>query len=84
MREYSIAAIPADGIGPEVIDAGISVLKALAEQRGDLRLNFNVFDWGSDYYKRNGAMMRPTGWNSSRSSTRSTSEPSARSTFPTM
>lgn len=61
MREYSIAAIPADGIGPEVIDAGITVLKALAEQRGDLRLNFNVFDWGSDYYKRNGAMMPADG-----------------------
>lgn len=57
MREYSIAAIPADGIGPEVIGAGITVLKVLAEQRGDLKLSFKTFDWGSDYYKRNGAMM---------------------------
>jgi tartrate dehydrogenase/decarboxylase/D-malate dehydrogenase len=36
MREYRIAAIPADGIGPEVIEAGVTVLKALAEQRGDM------------------------------------------------
>src|SRR3954465_10711807 len=32
MREYSIAAIPADGIGPEVIAAGVTVLRSL-EQR---------------------------------------------------
>ncbi|MFB2015354.1 hypothetical protein ACEZAT_03670, partial [Shigella flexneri] len=30
MRHYKIAAIPADGIGPEVISAGIEVLHALA------------------------------------------------------
>ena len=29
MREYSIAAIPADGIGPEVIGAGLEVLEPL-------------------------------------------------------
>ncbi|MFS9532248.1 hypothetical protein Q6239_01880, partial [Klebsiella pneumoniae] len=26
MRNYKIAAIPADGIGPEVISAGVEVL----------------------------------------------------------
>lgn len=61
MREYSIAAIPADGIGPEVIDAGITVVNVLAEQRGDLKLRFSLFDWGSDYYKRNGVMMPADG-----------------------
>ncbi|MGN6465575.1 MAG: tartrate dehydrogenase [Rhizobiaceae bacterium] len=61
MREYSIAAIPADGIGPEVIDAGIAVLKALAEHRGDIGLRFETFDWGSDYYKRTGVMMPADG-----------------------
>ncbi len=61
MREYSIAAIPADGIGPEVIDAGIRVLESLAERRGDLRLRFTRFDWGSDYYRRHGQMMPSDG-----------------------
>ncbi|RWM08239.1 tartrate dehydrogenase [Mesorhizobium sp.] len=61
MRTYSIAAIPADGIGPEVIDAGITVLEVLAAQRGDLKLEFSLFDWGSDYYKRNGVMMPADG-----------------------
>jgi tartrate dehydrogenase/decarboxylase/D-malate dehydrogenase len=61
VREYSIAAIPADGIGPEVINAGITVLQALADRRGDLKLEFTHFDWGSDYYKRNGVMMPEDG-----------------------
>ena len=29
MREYSIAAIPADGIGPEVIAAGLQALSLI-------------------------------------------------------
>ena len=27
MQEYKLAAIPGDGIGPEVIDAGLQVLR---------------------------------------------------------
>lgn len=61
VREFSIAAIPADGIGPEVIGAGIAVLKVLAERRDDLRLNYQIFDWGSAYYKRHGVMMPADG-----------------------
>ena len=57
MRTYRIAAIPADGIGPEVIDAGIAVLSALGERMGDLKLEFETFDWGTDYYRKNGIMM---------------------------
>ncbi|MCB1740291.1 MAG: tartrate dehydrogenase, partial [Gammaproteobacteria bacterium] len=61
MRNYRIAAIPADGIGPEVINAGARVLEALAHRVGDLNLDFTFFDWGSDYYKRHGAMMPADG-----------------------
>ena len=32
MRKHRIAAIPADGIGKEVIPAGLAVLHALAER----------------------------------------------------
>ena len=35
MRHHSIAAIPADGIGPEVIGAGLEVLRALERRAGD-------------------------------------------------
>jgi len=61
MREYTIAAIPADGIGPEVISAGGEVLAALAKRVGDVALKVTTFDWGSDYYKRHGVMMPADG-----------------------
>src|SRR5579862_3473107 len=61
MREYKIAAIPADGIGPEVIEAGVRVLDALAVRAGDVKFNFTTFDWGSDYYKKHGVMMPADG-----------------------
>lgn len=61
MRTYNIAAIPADGIGPEVISAGINVLTALQNKMGDLDFQIKHFDWGSDYYKKNGVMMPEDG-----------------------
>ncbi|OJD29640.1 tartrate dehydrogenase [Diplodia corticola] len=51
---YKIASIPADGIGPEVIDAGIEVLNALADTFGTFKLDFTHFDWSSDTYKKTG------------------------------
>ena len=61
MREYKIAAIPADGIGPEVIEAGRAVLGALSERTGDISFKFTQFDWGSDWYKKHGKMMPDDG-----------------------
>lgn len=61
MRNYAIAAIPADGIGPEVISAGIEVLRALEQQNPQLRFAIETFDWGSDYYKKHGVMMPEDG-----------------------
>jgi tartrate dehydrogenase/decarboxylase/D-malate dehydrogenase len=61
MREYSIAAIPADGIGPEVIGAGTAVLEALQKRLGDVKFNVKTFDWGSDYYRHHGVMMPADG-----------------------
>lgn len=61
MRNYSIAAIPADGIGPEVISAGIEVLQALSRRDSQLTFNIETFDWGSDYYKQHGVMMPEDG-----------------------
>ncbi len=57
MREHKIAAMPADGIGKEVIAAGLEVLDALAGLDGGFRLEVEHFDWGSDYYKKHGVMM---------------------------
>ena len=38
MKTYKIASIPGDGIGVEVIDAGLRVLEALAERDGGFSL----------------------------------------------
>ena len=61
MREHKIAAIPADGIGPEVIGAGVTVLEALQQRMGSMRFDVTNFDWGSDYYKKHGVMMPADG-----------------------
>jgi tartrate dehydrogenase/decarboxylase/D-malate dehydrogenase len=61
MREYEIAAIPADGIGPEVIAAGLQALEALQQRCGDFKLRVQHFDWGSDYYKAHSRMMPEDG-----------------------
>lgn len=54
MRIYKIAAIPADGIGPEVIAAGLEVLEALAAHDGGFRLQVEHFPWSSEYYLKHG------------------------------
>ena len=51
MRTHKIAAIPGDGIGPEVIAAGLEVLKVCAERDGGFELAVTDFDWGSEYYR---------------------------------
>ena len=61
MQNYQIAAIPADGIGPEVIDAGVRVLQALAARDGGFAFDITTYDWGSDYYKAHGRMMPENG-----------------------
>src|SRR6201987_791558 len=61
MRTYKIAAMGGDGIGPEVVAAGVQALKACAERDGQFKLDFQDFDWGSDYYKKHGVMMPADG-----------------------
>jgi tartrate dehydrogenase/decarboxylase/D-malate dehydrogenase len=61
MRRHRIAAIPADGIGPEVISAGLEVLEAVAARDGGFALDVTHYDWGSDRYRRTGALMPADG-----------------------
>ncbi len=60
MKRHKIAAIPGDGIGKEVVPAGLRVLEALAAREG-FALDVGHFDWGSDYFKRTGRMMPEDG-----------------------
>jgi tartrate dehydrogenase/decarboxylase/D-malate dehydrogenase len=52
LNTYRIASIPGDGIGNEVIPAGIEVLQKLAV---DFRLEFKDFNWSSKRYVETGA-----------------------------
>lgn len=61
MKTYKIAAIPGDGIGVEVIEAGLEVLQALAAREETFRIEAEHFDWGSDRYKKLGALMPADG-----------------------
>jgi tartrate dehydrogenase/decarboxylase / D-malate dehydrogenase len=61
MRQYKIAAIPGDGIGTEVIAAGVEALIACAARDGGFQLTFEQFDWGSERYKKTGAFMPANG-----------------------
>ncbi len=61
MREYKIASIPGDGIGKEVIPAGLAVLNALRNKCGDFKLLVETFPWGSDYYRATGRMLPEDG-----------------------
>ncbi|PVI07919.1 tartrate dehydrogenase [Periconia macrospinosa] len=53
-RKHSIATMGADGIGPEVINAGVQVLKKLAELDGSFTLDFKNYDWSSETYRKTG------------------------------
>ncbi len=55
-RTLRIAVIAGDGIGPEVIPAGIDVVQEAVRADG-VSLQFTAFPWGCEYYQRTGAMM---------------------------
>jgi tartrate dehydrogenase/decarboxylase / D-malate dehydrogenase len=61
MKTYKIAAIPGDGIGTEVVAAGVEVLHALAKREGKFQFNIDIFDWSGEYYKKHGRMMPENG-----------------------
>ena len=61
MRRYRLAVIPGDGIGKEVIPAGVEVLTALAEAEGGFEFAFDNFAWGSDHFRATGLMMPADG-----------------------
>jgi len=61
VKTYTIATIPGDGIGKEVVPAGQKVLEALAAASGAFRVRFENFDWGGDYFRKHGVMMPADG-----------------------
>ena len=58
---YNIAVIPGDGIGQEVIPAGIAAIEAAA-RRSNVSFTFTPLPWGCDYYMSYGRMMDADGF----------------------
>jgi len=56
-----IGVIGGDGIGQEVVHAGMRVLEAAAGQEPGLELSFTEFPWGCEYYLEHGRMMPEDG-----------------------
>jgi tartrate dehydrogenase/decarboxylase / D-malate dehydrogenase len=61
VRNYAIAAIPGDGIGQDVIEAGLKVLRAAEEADGDIKFEVESFPWSCGYYLEHGRMMPEDG-----------------------
>jgi tartrate dehydrogenase/decarboxylase/D-malate dehydrogenase len=56
-----VAVIGGDGIGPEVVGAGVRVLEAVAQKDPSLEPSFTEFPWGCEYYLEHGRMMPEDG-----------------------
>ncbi len=61
MKQYRIAVIGGDGIGPEVTREAVKVLKAAAAADGGFAFEFTEYPWGCEYYTRTGEMMPADG-----------------------
>lgn len=57
MNQYDLALIPGDGIGKEVVPAGLRVLEAAGNLTGSFRFKTQFFEWGCEYYLKHGRMM---------------------------
>ena len=61
MQHYSLAVIPGDGIGPEVMSEAVNILRATEQLHGGITFDIEYFDWNCDYYLKHGKMMPDDG-----------------------
>ncbi len=56
LNHYDIAVLPGDGTGPEVIEEGKKVLRAVGEKH-NINFEFTGFDFGGNRYLRTGEIL---------------------------
>ena len=56
MNTYKIAVVPGDGVGHEIVPAGVSVLEHAAK-KFNFSLSFDEFPYGAGYYKKHGVFL---------------------------
>lgn len=60
MKNYKIAVIPGDGIGIEIVPAGLKVLDAAAS-KFNFSLSTDFYEWGAGYYLKHKEFMPADG-----------------------
>ncbi|KAJ4287797.1 hypothetical protein N0V90_012501 [Kalmusia sp. IMI 367209] len=60
-KVHRIATIPGDGIGVDITEAAVQVLKTLSKTLGTFQIDFTPFDWSSKNYLSRGYYMPPDG-----------------------
>ncbi|NMP21719.1 tartrate dehydrogenase [Sulfobacillus sp. DSM 109850] len=61
VNHHSLAVIPGDGIGHEVVSEALRVLQHVQQISGRFQLDVQHFDWSCQYYLRHGRMMPEDG-----------------------
>jgi len=61
LDRFRIALLPGDGVGQEVLPAGLRVLERAAQLDGSFALDCEQVPWGSQYYLEHGRMMPEDG-----------------------
>lgn len=59
MKTYTIVVLKGDGIGPEIIDATLEVLKAAEQLVGAFHLDFQFYPAGAAHYQQTGVNLSP-------------------------
>lgn len=57
MKTFRIAVYPGDGIGPEVTDEAVRVLRAAAKLDGSFAVDLTTFPWGYNYWEQHGRVV---------------------------
>ncbi|MEJ5359943.1 MAG: isocitrate/isopropylmalate family dehydrogenase [Desulfobacterales bacterium] len=61
MRTHRVVVFPGDGIGPEIVDAALEVLRALEDRSGGFRLELEFHRAGAALYRETGEAILPEG-----------------------
>src|SRR5438094_4677011 len=61
MKVYRLAVLPGDGIGPEIMTESVQTLTILADMHSGFRFDIQQFDWSTQRYLREGALMPADG-----------------------
>ncbi|MFA1818876.1 tartrate dehydrogenase [Virgibacillus oceani] len=61
MKEFKIAVLPGDGIGPDVMNEALKVLKTLPKIDSTFTYETTEFHWNTDHYVEHGSMMPENG-----------------------